>query len=89
MVAQRAEVVADGRGRLLLPRAMREALGITPHTVVGVELAEDGSVVLRDPASDRARRVRAARGSLRGRGGSVDDLIAERRAEAAREEPGS
>ncbi len=85
MATQYVEVETDGRGRLLLPSNMRKTLGITGHATVSVALNDDGSVVLRDPRADRARRLRAAQGSFAGRGGSVDDLLAERRAEAARE----
>lgn len=89
MTVRRVEVEADGRGRLLLPREARDALGITAHAVVDVELTDDGAVVLRDPVAARRRRLRAARGSFAGRGGSVDDLIADRRAEAARDDASS
>lgn len=85
MTVRIVEVETDGRGRLLLPQEARKLLGIQAHTTVSVELTEDGSVVLRDPRAHRAQRLRAAQGSLAGRGGSVDELIAERRADAARE----
>lgn len=83
--SQRLGVQADGRGRILLPKRMRERLGITPKGTISVELADDGSVVLRNPRAARQRLLREAQGSFAGRGGSVDDLIAQRRAEAARE----
>jgi hypothetical protein len=60
-------------------------LGLDQKGVVTVEARDDGSVLLRDPAAERRRRLKNARGSLRGAGGSVEDLIATRRAEAARE----
>lgn len=81
----RSKVRADNRGRILLPKPIRENLGITAGALIDVETSDDGSVVLRDPREERRRRLREAQGSFKGRGGSVDDLIAERRAEAARE----
>lgn len=85
MEAERHVVQADGRGRILLPKPLRERLGIAPGAAVDVEAAADGSVVLRDVRQARLHVIQAARGSMRGRGSSVDELIAERRAEAARE----
>lgn len=83
---KKATVQADGRGRLLLPRELRERLGLRPKGAVNVEARDDGSVVLRDPRADRARRLHAAQGSYAGKGRSVDEFIVDRRAEAEREE---
>lgn len=77
---------ADGRGRILLPKPLRQQLGIEAGANVTVEHRADGSVVLRDFREERRRRISEARGSFKGRGGSVDDLIAQRREEAVREE---
>lgn len=85
MSSTRSTVRADGRGRVLLPKPVRECLHISPGATVHVEVIDDGSVVLRSVRDERRRQLRAAKGSFKGRGGSVDDLIAERRAEAARE----
>lgn len=49
-----------------------------------LEQADDGAVVLRSPQQVRRQAIAAARGSFAGRGGSVDDLLAERRADAKR-----
>jgi bifunctional DNA-binding transcriptional regulator/antitoxin component of YhaV-PrlF toxin-antitoxin module len=88
----RNTVIPDGRGRLLLPPDIREALGLDRKALevgerreVTVELRPDGSVVLRDPAKVRAEAIKSLRGSARGKGGSVDELLAERRREAALE----
>lgn len=85
MGTSRSQVQVDGRGRILLPKAMRERLGVEPKAMIDVELRDDDSLVLRDVREERRRQLRAAKGSFAGRGGSVDELIAERRAEAARE----
>jgi bifunctional DNA-binding transcriptional regulator/antitoxin component of YhaV-PrlF toxin-antitoxin module len=78
-------VQADGRGRILLPSEVRAHLGLEPKSVINVETRADGTVVLRDPAAQRRRVLQSARGSLADSGGSVDQLIAERRAEAKRD----
>lgn len=78
-------VQTDARGRLLLPKEVRAHLGLEPKSIINVETRSDGTVVLRDPRAQRRRVLESARGSLGNRGGSVDDLIAERRAEARKE----
>jgi len=78
-------VQTDGRGRILLPPDLREHIGLKPKSVINVVPAEDGTLILCDVRADRRRQLKRARGSLRGQGGSVDDLIAQRRAEAATE----
>ncbi len=75
-------VQIDARGRILLPKELRLHLGVEPEGALAVEVRDDGSVVMRDARADRARRLSKARGSFRGKGGSVDELIAARRAEA-------
>lgn len=60
-------------------------MGIGPNAEVRLALAEDGTVTLSNPVAARRRAIRAARGSHAGRGMSVDELLAERRADAARE----
>lgn len=78
-------VQTDARGRLLLPKELRAHLGLEPKSRISVEARADGAVVLRDPKAQRHRVIESLRGSLRDQGGSVDELIAERRAEARRE----
>lgn len=88
MGTTRSTIQVDGRGRILLPKPLRERLGIKPKVMINVEIGDDGSVVLRDVREERRRLLRAAQGSFAGRGGSVDGLIAQRRAAAAREAGG-
>jgi len=71
-------VETDGRGRLLLPPKVREALGVKPHTRVEVELRSDGAVVLRDPDKLRASIIGEAHGKYRGQGAGTEELFAER-----------
>lgn len=76
----------DARGRLLLPAAMRTALGLDKQREVTVELRKDGSVVIRDPVKVRAAAVRRLRGSARDADGSTADLHEDRRREAELED---
>ncbi len=75
----------DGQGRILIPAKLRKQAGIEQGGEVLI-LFEGGGIVIatRDAALAQARQivskyVRGAQGSL------VDELIAERRREAARE----
>lgn len=80
----RAVVRVDAQGRLLVPKELREAVGMRPGENVTL-LVEDGElVVLTVAASTRRIREIAAQYSAPGRS-LVDELIAERRAEAQRE----
>ena len=76
---------ADSRGRILLPKDLRQSLGLESKGTVTVEARDDGSVLLRDPRAERTRQLREARGSYAGRGRSVDELIESRRNEAKAE----
>lgn len=78
------KVVVGEKGRLVIPAAIREQFGwktgtelLIVHTEHGIELCT------RDALIDRLR------GSLKSDTNVVDELIAERRAEAAREDAGS
>jgi len=77
-------ITVGDRGRLVLPSAVRRELDLNPGTHMLLSTDDDGSLRL------RPYRVVAeqSRGLLRGLpGGSmVDELLAERRAEAERED---
>lgn len=82
-------LTVSDNGRVLIPAALREQLGMKPGTRLYAEV-RDGSLVLTS-ASQRAIERRAYFDRLMreldlapGRS-LVDELIAERRAEAARE----
>lgn len=79
-------VTPDARGRLLLPPAVRSALGLDKGQDVVVELRKDGAVVIRDPAKVRAAALRRMKGSARDEPGSTQDLHEDRRREAALED---
>lgn len=80
----RAVVRVDAQGRLLVPKELRDAIDMRPNENVTL-LVEDGElVVLTVTAATRRIREIAAQYSTPGRS-LVDELIAERRAEAERE----
>lgn len=83
----RAELAATQDGRVTIPVQVRRAAGIEPgHTLV--VYVEHGRVVLEERSHLLARiqeEVRAADEAAGHTGSAVDELIAERRAEAARE----
>jgi AbrB family looped-hinge helix DNA binding protein len=84
MTSQRSTVKVSENGRILIPLALRRAMGIKPGDELVLEV-EDGTL----RASTRIARIREAQALARtfldGKRSLVDELIAERRAEAARE----
>lgn len=84
-MAHRSRLVVGDRGRIVLPSALRNELGLERGTQMLATAERDGSL--------RLRPYRAvadgARGLLAGRAPTdvspVDELLSERRAEAARE----
>lgn len=79
-----ARVKVSEGGRIVIPAELRQALGINVGDEVLVVL-EDGEIRVM-PASQAIRRVQEALAPYKPAGRSaVDDLIAERRAEAFRE----
>ncbi|MFD9965035.1 AbrB/MazE/SpoVT family DNA-binding domain-containing protein [Amycolatopsis sp. NPDC058986] len=83
----RAEVSATSDGRLTIPAQVRRAAGIEPGQTL-VVYVDDGRVVLEERGhlltrlQDEAIAAAAAAGHT---GSAVDELLADRRAEAARE----
>lgn len=79
-----ATVKLSPNGRILIPLALRRALGVKPGDALVLEV-EDGTLRV----STRMARLRAvqalAKTFLEGQPSIVDELIEERRAEAARE----
>jgi len=84
-MSHREQVTIGERGRLVLPASVRSALGLTPGTRMLLSTEDDGSLRLRPyrAVADESRGVFAdlAEGSS-----LVDELLAERRAEAKQEE---
>ena len=80
-----AEVVLGREGRVLIPAQFRRDLGLGPGARL-LMYVEDGRLVLETPEQLMARIRRDVADSWRGGEESVvDELIAERRAEAAAE----
>lgn len=80
------QVTVGDRGRLVLPAAVRAELGLKSGSRMLVSAEEDGSVRLR-PYRSVADRGRGMLAALVPDGVSlVDELLAERRREAARED---
>jgi AbrB family transcriptional regulator (stage V sporulation protein T) len=79
------EIVVGERGRLVIPSAVRAELGIKPGTRLLVSTEPDGSLRLR-PYRAVAEQGRGLLAELAPADRSmVDELLAERRREAARE----
>jgi AbrB family looped-hinge helix DNA binding protein len=80
------EVVVGDRGRIVLPAAVRSRLGLGPGTRMLLSTEPDGSLRLK-PYRVVADQGRGLLAGLASAGGSlVDELVAERRAEAERED---
>lgn len=76
-------VVVGDRGRLVLPSSVRSALGIERGTRMLLSTEEDGSLRLR-PYRTVADESRGLFADLVKDGSLVEDLLADRRAEAER-----
>jgi len=75
----------DNQGRVMLPSWWRRKEGISPSTELCVAVTEEGALVL-ETREQGLRRARALLRKYIPEGVSLsDELIAERRAEAARE----
>src|SRR2546428_3385806 len=79
-------IVMGPRGRVVLPASMRRMLRLEPGDQLVVEVEDDHSVRL-TPRRVLAERDRGVFADLKTAESLVDELIAERRAEAAREDP--
>jgi len=80
-----SKVGVNQQGRVTLPKGAREAAGIQPGDTLYVHVDKSGELVLETRAA-RLRRIRALANPTGETSSAVDELIADRRAEAAREE---
>jgi AbrB family looped-hinge helix DNA binding protein len=84
MTHQTIGLTLAANGRVVIPAAMRAALGLKDGSRLVARL-EDGAIIL-EPIEASVRRAQAlVAAHANPRGGLVEDLIAERRAAAARE----
>lgn len=87
---RRAEVIVNGDGRILIPAQVRRDLGLATGSTLLLSV-EDGRVVMESRAQlvERMRREIAAEWQGDPQDSAADELIAERRAEAATEDASS
>ncbi len=83
-MAHSEQITVGERGRIVLPSSVRTALGLTPGTRMVLSTEPDGSLRLR-PYRAVAEQNRGLYAGTEG-GPLVDELLADRRAEAQREE---
>ena len=79
-------VNVGAKGRVVLPAPIRHALGLAEGSEL-LARVEGGAVVLEPPAAAVGRLQALVRSSVSERSDLVDELLAERRAEARRERP--
>lgn len=82
--SRRAVVRVDQQGRILVPKELREAVGMRPGGNLTL-LVEDGEIRIITPHGARQRMRELSAKYSTGNRSLVDELIAERRAEAERE----
>lgn len=84
-MARGVQVTIGDRGRLVLPSSIRSALGLEAGTRMLLSTEPDGSLRLRSyrAVADQSRGLFA---ELAADGSLVDELIAERRADADHDE---
>ena len=82
MLSQRVRLIEGGK--LIIPASMRKALGIAPGDVLTLELDRD-EIRVRSLSSALERARAILRRHVPEGESLADELIAERRAEAARE----
>lgn len=80
-----AEVWIGADGRMVIPQAIRRAMGIAGEGRARIEVDDDGVVTLTSREAAVLRLQRIVRERDRGQGSAVDELIGERRADAARD----
>jgi AbrB family looped-hinge helix DNA binding protein len=85
LVDEHPAVKMAGNGRLVIPAKLRKQLGMEAGGMM-VARVVDGELILRPVAKVLAEIQATAQKYLAGRGTTVDQFIAERREEAAREE---
>ncbi|WP_299845800.1 AbrB/MazE/SpoVT family DNA-binding domain-containing protein [uncultured Jannaschia sp.] len=80
------DVRVAANGRLILPRAVRDAMGLTGDTKV--HLTVEGDVVRLEPLGHRVRRAREMYRAAVKTPRTTEDFLRDRRAEADADEAG-
>ena len=75
-------VTALGKGQVVIPKAIRDQLDLTPGRKIAVEVRQEEIVLHPLPKNP----IEALCGILKGKGPSTKDLLRERRKERQREE---
>lgn len=83
--SQPEEVTVNPQGRVTIPAEVRRAAGLQPGETAYLHV-ENGAVILENRATYAARIRREVARQWTGDGSVVDELVTDRRAEAAREE---
>ncbi len=84
-MAHSEQITIGDRGRLVLPARVRHELGLKPGTRMLLSTEADGSLRLR-PYRAVAEQSRGLLAKLAARTSLVDELLAQRRSEAGREQ---
>lgn len=84
-MAQQARVIVQADGSVTLPEACRRALGLHSGDSLDVEVVADGLRLVRPVRDVALAQAIVARHAVPGRS-VVDEFLAERRAEAARDQ---
>lgn len=84
MLMAHGTTTLNANGRVVIPAAVRRELGLDPGTELTVGV-EDGRVVI-ETRENLLRRIRAEWQAAAGEESMVDELIADRRLEAAKEQ---
>ena len=86
MTEMSMDVRVASNGRLILPRAVRDAMGLTGDT--RVHLTVEGDVVRLEPLGHRVRRARELYRAAVKTPRTTEDFLRDRRAEADADEAG-
>ncbi len=82
--SHRTRARLDRQGRVLIPAEIRKELDLRPGEILTL-LVEDGELKIRSVSAGVRKAQQIAAKYIKNRTGLVDEFIAERRREAARE----
>ena len=85
LIERRESSTVSAEGRVVIPAAMRKALGLEPGSTVTFRVEGEELIMTTRLAAIRKLQALVRNAPIQKHGSVVDELIAERRAEAARE----